>query len=70
MILEYKGYKGMYEISPQMIRGRLLLDKDLVTFETTDLLAVRKEFEAAVDDYIETCAELGWEPKKPRQESV
>ena len=68
MILEYKGYKGMYEISPNVIRGRVLLDKDLVIFETDDLLAVRKEFEAAVDDYIATCAELGWEPKKPRQE--
>ncbi|MCO5119186.1 MAG: type II toxin-antitoxin system HicB family antitoxin [Burkholderiaceae bacterium] len=46
-------------------RGRILFIDDLVTYEanTPDLL--QKEFEAAVDDYVETCAQVGKAPQRP-----
>lgn len=45
-------------------RGKILFINDLVTYETSQPSELQKEFEAAVDDYLETCAELRREPQK------
>lgn len=66
-ILEYKGYHGTIEVDMErgVLRGKILFISDLVTYEAPDPKRVRSEFEAAVDDYLDTCAELGREPKQP-----
>lgn len=66
-ILEYKGYEGTAEIdiSREVCRGKILFINDLVTYESATLEGFRREFENAVDDYIETCAALGREPQRP-----
>ena len=65
-ILKYKDYEGTAELDMArgVCRGRILFINDLVTYETSQPLELQKEFEAAVDDYIETCADLGREPQK------
>jgi len=65
--LEYRGYTGSVELSIEddCIFGEVLFVRDLVTYEAQTVTELQKEFHVAVDDYLETCTELGLEPKKP-----
>ena len=66
-LLQYKGYEGTAELdmARRVCRSRVLFIDDVVTYEalTPDLL--QQEFEAAVVDYLETCAQVGKEPQRP-----
>lgn len=66
-VLKYKGYEGTAELcmSRGVCRGKLLFIKDLVTYESDTPAQLQPEFEAAVDDYLDTCAALNREPAKP-----
>lgn len=66
-ILKYKDYEGTAELdmTRRICRGKILFIDDLVTYEATSPAELQREFEAAVDDYIDTCASLGREPQKP-----
>lgn len=66
-ILKYKYYEGTAEIDTARLvcRGKILFINDLVTYEAGSPADLCKEFQAAVDDYIETCVLLNREPKKP-----
>ncbi|MGA8147777.1 MAG: type II toxin-antitoxin system HicB family antitoxin [Gallionellaceae bacterium] len=66
-ILKYKDYEGTAELDMTrgICRGKILFINDLVTYESALPAELQKEFESAVDDYIETCATLGREPQKP-----
>lgn len=63
----YKGYEGTadMDMERQVCRGRILFIDDLVTYEAESPAALQQEFEAAVDDYIETCELVGKEAQKP-----
>lgn len=65
-ILKYKDYEGTAELDMArfVCRGKILFIDDLVTYEASSPAELQKEFEAAVDDYVDTCALLGREPKK------
>lgn len=65
-ILKYKDYEGTAELdmARRVCRGKILFINDLVTYEAAQPTELQKEFEAAVEDYIETCAALGREPQK------
>ena len=41
-------------MSRQVCRGKILFISDLVTYEAQSPVELQKEFELAVDDYIET----------------
>lgn len=66
-IFSYKGYEGTAEVDLESMicRGKILFINDLVTYEASSPVKLKKEFESAVDDYLETCEELGREPLKP-----
>lgn len=66
-ILRYKDYEGTAELDMArgVCRGKILFITDLVTYESESPAKLQKEFEAAVDDYIETCTALEREPQKP-----
>jgi len=66
-ILKYKDYEGTAELDMTrcVCRGKILFITDLVTYEAKSPSALQKEFEAAVDDYLETCVSLNREPLKP-----
>ena len=66
-ILKYKDYEGTADLdmARQVCRGKILFIDDLVTYEAASPTELQTEFEAAVDDYIDTCATLGREPQKP-----
>lgn len=66
-ILKYKDYEGSAELDMTrgVCRGKILFIDDLVTYEAANLADFQREFEAAVDDYLETCLSLGKEPLRP-----
>ncbi|MDZ4729931.1 MAG: type II toxin-antitoxin system HicB family antitoxin [Xanthomonadales bacterium] len=66
-ILKYKGCEGTAELSVSrgVCRGKILFIKDLVTYESDAPAQLQAEFEAAVDDYLDTCVALNREPAKP-----
>ena len=66
-ILKYKNYEGTAELDMDrfVCRGKILFINDLITYEASSPLELQKEFEAAVDDYLETCIEIGRDPQKP-----
>jgi len=65
--LKYKDYYGSIEcdLEEGIIHGKVLHVRDLVTYEADSIPNLKKEFEFAVDDYLETCKSLGKEPNKP-----
>lgn len=65
-VLKYKGYLAKIEFSAEdmCLHGKIDGISDLVTFEADNASEIEKEFQAAVDDYLELCAEIGKEPDK------
>ena len=64
-VLEYKGYQASVTWEDDSIFVRVLHVDDLLLAECDDAKEVVKTFHDLVDDYLETCEELGREPKKP-----
>ncbi len=65
---EHKTYYGSIEVSVDddfCLHGQILFINDLVTYEAQSLKELDQEFKTAVDDYIETCKQLGRKPQKP-----
>lgn len=65
-ILEYKGYfsKVQYSSEDNVLYGKIEGIVDLVTFESESCNEIEKEFQLAVDDYLEFCKEVGKSPDK------
>ncbi len=66
-ILNYKSYQGSIEQDQdrKIYRGHVMFISDLVTYEAASTDELVREFEAAIDDYLVTCAELGRAPQRP-----
>ena len=66
--LNYKGYIGSIEVSEvdNCLYGQVLdLPKDtMLTYEGETIKQLRKDFEDAIDDYLNLCQEEGIEPHK------
>ena len=65
--MTYKGYIGTVHSSEvdEVLHGKIEAINDLIIFEGTSVRALKKAFHEAVDDYLETCKEMGREPQKP-----
>lgn len=65
-ILRYRDFKGSIEYSPEednpVLFGRILGITDLVSYEGFSIEELQKGFREAVEDYIETCNQLGKNP--------
>ena len=66
-IMKFNGYEATAELDMDrgVCRGKILFIDDLITFESDTPTGLTAAFQAAVEDYLVTCAELGIEPKKP-----
>lgn len=64
--LKYKGYIGTidYSSEDEVFYGKIHGINDLVTFEGESVKELKTAFNDAVEDYLETCNELGKEPDK------
>jgi predicted HicB family RNase H-like nuclease len=65
--LKYKTYEGTVEVDLEQgdCFGRVLFITDLVTYRADSPRLMQAEFQAAVEDYLETCREIGKDPEKP-----
>lgn len=65
-ILEYKGYTGSVDVNLEdgLIFGKIECINDLVMYDAVVVSEINGAFIEAVDDYIETCKELGREPNR------
>lgn len=67
-LLKYKGYQGTVEFSPadNCFFGKVLgLKGILISYEGTSVDSIRRDFEEAVDCYLERCEKRGVKPAKP-----
>jgi len=66
-ILDYRGYYGSIEASPadNCLHGKLLYIRALVSYEGATVAELTQAFHAAVDDYLDTCAQMGQPPETP-----
>ena len=64
--MQYRGYLGSIECSvdDNCLFGKILYVNDLVNYEADSPVGLRESFEAAVDDYLQTCEEQGKAPEK------
>ncbi len=65
-VLEYKNYIGSvnYCSEDSVFYGKMEGINDVVLFEGESVSELKKGFEDAVTDYLETCKEIGKEPNK------
>ena len=65
-LLEYKGYYGSVEYSREdaLLYGKVLGINSLISYEGESVAELQQDFEGAVDDYLEVCAENGQSRKK------
>lgn len=63
-LLEHKGYSGTVEYSDGVLHGKVLGIRSLISYEGNSVAELRQDFEGAVEDYLELCAERGIEPEK------
>ncbi len=70
--MQYKGYYGSvdYSHADNLLHGKLLGIKSLVSYEGTSIPELQKEFKLAVDDYLEMCREENIDPEQPFSGSV
>lgn len=66
--LTYKGYTGSveYDDSVNKLVGKILgMKHTLILYEGDSIESLKKDFEEAVDDYLEECKTNNLEPEKP-----
>ena len=66
--LRYKGYTGSVEYSEEYncLFGKVLgLRKDAISYEGYSIKSLKKDFQDAIDFYLQSCKERGVAPAKP-----
>ena len=65
--MTYQGYAAhiRYSDEDELLVGRVVGIKDIITFHGETVSEIRAAFQEAVDFYLETCAERGEQPNKP-----
>ena len=65
-VMEYKGYYGTVEFSAtdNILFGKVVGVRSLISYEGDSLQSLKEDFEGAIDDYLEICAENSVEPEK------
>ena len=62
--LFYKGYFGSIQSDEDIFYGHILYIDDSISYEAEDIKSIIGAFESVVDDYLNTCTEIGKEPNK------
>lgn len=65
-VLQYKNYYASVHFSAtdEVFYGKILAINDLVSFEGASVKELKTAFEEALEDYLETCSEIGKTPDK------
>lgn len=65
-LLEYKGYYGTVEYSSDdnILFGKVIGISGLLSYEGGSIEELKADFEAAINEYLESCKEQNIEPQK------
>jgi predicted HicB family RNase H-like nuclease len=65
-ILQYKNYYAAVHFSApdEVFYGKILGINDLISFEGASVTELKAAFTEAIEDYLDTCLEIGKEPDK------
>ena len=65
-LMEYRDFFGTVEFSAadNILFGKVLGIKGLISYEGNSLQSLKHDFEEAIDDYLEMCADEGIEPQR------
>jgi predicted HicB family RNase H-like nuclease len=66
-MMTYKGYTGSvhYNDEDRVLYGQVEYIRSFISYEGTDVDALRHAFEEAVDDYLDLCKQEGRKPEQP-----
>lgn len=64
--LKYQDYTATirYSSDDEVFFGKVIGINDLIVFEGTSVAELKEAFQEAMDDYLETCKDLGKSPDK------
>ena len=65
-MMEHRGYYGTVEFSDadNVLFGKVVGVNVLISYEGDSVQSLKADFEGAIDEYLEMCAEKGVEPEK------
>jgi len=65
-LLQHKGYYGSVDVSveDECLFGKIEFINPLINYEGTSVTELEQAFKEAVEDYIATCSQRGYEPEK------
>jgi len=65
-LMEHKGYFGTVEFSDAdgVLYGKVIGINGLISYEGESVKALRRDFEEAVDEYLDMCVAEGVEPQR------
>ncbi len=67
LVISYKNYNGTVEYSKEdkCLFGRVVGIKSLLSYEGNSVLELEKDFQKAIDQYLQDCAERNVAPETP-----
>lgn len=67
MSFKYKGYTGYVkgDFKTNELYGQVLGIDDCIIYQGENIAELQQSFEDAVDEYLDTCVEIGKEANKP-----
>lgn len=70
--LSYKGYLGTvnFDSEDRIFHGRVIGISDVIGFEGDTVNELESDFQNGVDDYIETCRDIGKIPETPFSDKI
>ena len=70
--MKYKGHEGsvLHCAEDNLLHGRLLRIRDMVTYDGLSIPEIEKNFQGAVDEYLAFCAAIGKKPNRPLKEVI
>lgn len=66
-VMTYKNYSARIEFDAEdeIFTGQIAGIRDVVGFHANTVSELKEAFHEAVDDYVDTCAEIAKDPQKP-----
>lgn len=66
-MMKYKGYIGQaqYDDEAEIFHGEVVNTRDVITFQSDDAKALKKEMAESIDFYLDHCEKIGKSPAKP-----
>jgi len=71
-VMCYRGYKGTieYSLEDNVLHGRVLGIKSILSYEGNTLSELKKDFESLIDEYLEDCKRNNESPEKPYKQNI